>query len=204
MKILVVGATGTIGSAIKKLFEEKGYEVVAASRSSKPSVDIDRPSSIDTLYETVGEVDAVVVAAGNASFTSLEKMTDEHIRVGLDSKLTGQVNIVRKGLKYLKPNGVFVLTGGILAYSPWPETSLIAMVNAGLEGFAKGAAIDLKDGRRIVVVHPPLLSESATLFGMDASPWPSAAVAAKTYLDAVEGKETGKGVFVEGYAPSEK
>jgi hypothetical protein len=77
------------------------------------------------------------------------------------------------------------------------------MVNAVLEGSATGAAIDPKDGRRIMVVHPPLLSESATLFGMDASPWPSAADC-KTYLHAVEGKETGKGVFVEGHAPSEK
>lgn len=201
MKIIVVGATGTLGSAIKKLFEQKGHEVIAVSRSSIPSVDIDDPSSIEAMYVTVGPVDAVVVAAGNASFASLEKMTDEHIRVGLDSKLTGQVNIVRKGLNFLKPNGVFVLTGGILAYSPWPETSLVAMVNAALEGFAKGAAIDLKDGKRIIVVHPPLVSESATMFGMDATPWPSAVKAAQTYLEAVEGKETGKGVFVEGYAP---
>ena len=199
MKVLIIGATGTIGSAIKKVFELKGYEVTAASRSGKPSVDIDDPKSIDALYAGLGKFDAIVSAAGNAAFAALENITDEHIRIGMDSKLRGQVNLVRKGLNNLNPNGVFVLTGGIMAYQPWPETSLVSMINAGLEGFARGAALDLKDGKRIVVAHPPLVAESATKFGMDPKPWPSAEKVAGAYLDAVEGTETGKAIFVEGY-----
>jgi NAD(P)-dependent dehydrogenase (short-subunit alcohol dehydrogenase family) len=116
--------------------------------------------------------------------------------------LLGQVNLVRQGLSKVRPGGVFILTGGTLAYDPWPKTSVIAMVNAGLEGFVRGAALDLQDARRIVIVHPPPVREWATQMGMDGAPWPSAATVAETYLMALESKITGQPVFVEGYRPS--
>lgn len=90
----------------------------------------------------------------------------------------------------------------MLAYTPWPQTSMIAMVNAGLEGFVKAAALELTEGKRVVIVHPPLVAESATALGMDATPWPIAASVAETYLKAIEGNESGVAVFVEGYKPN--
>ena len=47
MRIVVVGATGTIGKAIAQLLKDKGHEVVEASRSTQPAVDITDPASID-------------------------------------------------------------------------------------------------------------------------------------------------------------
>jgi len=202
MKIVVLGASGTIGKAVTKLMKDKGHEVVEASRSTQPSIDIMNLSTVDDFYQQVGEVDAVISAAGDAAFVSLDKVTDEQIQLSVNSKLLGQINMVRKGLPYLRPNGVFVITGGMLAYAPWPETSMITMVNAGLEGFSKAAALDLTEGRRIVIVHPPFVAETAAALGMDASPWPDAATTAVAYLEAVEGSKSGEPVFVEGYSPS--
>ncbi len=109
---------------------------------------------------------------------------------------------MRKGLGNLRPNGVFVITGGMLAYSPWPQTSMVTLINAGLEGFVKAAALDLTEGRRIVIVHPPWVAETAAASGMDASPWPNAAKTAEAYLQAIEGNKNGAPVFVEGYEPA--
>ncbi|MCF8079993.1 MAG: hypothetical protein K9K88_12010 [Desulfobacterales bacterium] len=109
---------------------------------------------------------------------------------------------MRKGFSVLKPGGVFVLTGGMLAYAPWPGTAAVAMVNAGLEGFARAAALDLDQGRRIVVVHPPLVAETASAMGMDPASWPAASAVTEAYLTALEGKLTGKPVFVAGYGPT--
>ncbi len=55
--------------------------------------------------------------------------------------------------------------------------------------------------KTIVIVHPPFISETAEAMGMDASPWPKAATAAKAYLKAIEGDANGEAVFVGGYAP---
>ncbi|RDC61940.1 short chain dehydrogenase [Adhaeribacter pallidiroseus] len=203
MKIVVLGATGTIGKAVAQLFREKGHEVIAASRSSTPAVDIANPASIPAFFEQVGEVDAIVSAAGSAAFVALPDLTEEQIQLSLTSKLMGQINMVRHGLPKLRPKGVAVITGGFLAYAPAPKTSMIAMVNAGLEGFTKAAALDLTDGRRVVIVHPPWVAETAEQLGMDPTPWPNAAKTAEAYLAAVESSQNGVPVFVEGYAPGD-
>lgn len=202
MKVIIIGITGTIGTAIATLLRAKGHEVVGGSRNTQPSLNLDDPVSIDSFCKTVGEVDAIICAAGNASAGSLSELSDEQIRLGVDSKLLGQVNIVRKGLSIVRPGGVFILTGGIFAYNPWPGTSNFAMVNAAVEGFVRAAALDLQDSYRIVAIHPPLVKETAVQMGIDATPFPAAATVAETYLMALEGKMTGQPVFVEGYHPS--
>jgi len=204
MKTLVVGPNGTIGREVINLLKEKGYEVIGASRSTNPSIDIMDPSNIESFYSNLGEVDAIICVAGDASFSSLDKVTDEGIQLSVNSKLLGQVNLVRKGLSNLRPGGVFIITGGILAYSPMPQTSLIAMVNAGLEGFARAVALELTEGRRIVVVHPTWVAETAAKIGMDPAPWPDAKETATAYLEAIEGTNNGEPLFVKGYEPERK
>ena len=201
MKVLLVGSTGIIGIAIADLLKEKGYEVIEASRSSNPALDITDTNNIEFFYSNLGPVDAIICAAGDAAFAPLNKASEEDIELTVNSKLLGQVNLVRKGLNNLRRGGVFIITGGMLAYSPMQQTSLIAMVNAGLEGFARAVAIELTEDRRIVVVHPAWVAESAAKAGMDPALFPDAAETAKAYLTALEGKMNGSPVFVEGNRP---
>ena len=90
----------------------------------------------------------------------------------------------------------------MLAYTPWPNTSPVAMLNAGLEGFVRAAALEMKDDRRVVIVHPPLVRETAAKWGQDETPWPHATVVADAYKRALEGEMNGEPVFVDGYGPS--
>jgi NAD(P)-dependent dehydrogenase (short-subunit alcohol dehydrogenase family) len=146
-------------------------------------------------------VDAIISAAGNASFGPLYEMSDEQIELGLKSKLMGQVNLVRKGLNKLNPGGIIILTGGIFAHKPWPQTSNIAMVNAGLEGFVRAAALELQDGKRVAIIHPPLVRETAKAMGMETEPWPSAAKVAETYMKTLASESGEIPIFVAGYKP---
>jgi len=204
MKALVVGSNGTIGKAVTRLLKEKGMEVIEASRSGNPALDITDNPGMDAFFAKLGPVDVIVSAAGDAAFVSLDKITDNDIQLSVNSKLLGQVNLVRKGLPNLRPGGVFVITGGILAYSPMPQTSLISMVNAGLEGFARAVALELTEGRRVVVVHPAWVAETASKIGMDPAPWPDAEKTATAYLEAIEGTNNGEPVFVKGYTPERR
>lgn len=201
MNVLLIGASGTIGKAVANLFTQQGHQVIGASRSTQPSLDFTDLESLDAFYEQMPEVDAILAIGGDAAFSSLDQLTASQIEVTLSSKLMGQINALRKGITKIRPNGAFVMTGGILAYTPWPNTSMVAMVNAGLEGFVRGAALEMTEGRRVVIVHPPLVAETASMFGMDATQFPSAAVIAQTYLDAVEKGQNGTAIFTDGHAP---
>ena len=111
IKVVIIGATVTIGKAVATLLDAKGYEIVRGSRHSQPSVDINDPASIGAFYTTIGEVDAVIyTAAGTSSYSPVSELTDEGIDRDIKSKVLGQVNLVRQGLSHVRPGGVFILT----------------------------------------------------------------------------------------------
>src|ERR1700712_612540 len=111
MKIVVVGSSGTIGKAVSQLLKDKGHEITGVSRSTQPGVNITDGSSIDSFYAALGEVDAIICAAGGAMPGAFDKVTDEQVHFSINSKLLGQVNMVRKGLRKVRPGGVFIITG---------------------------------------------------------------------------------------------
>jgi len=203
MKVVIIGSTGLIGKAISALLTEKGHETVRVSRTTQPSVELGDPTTINSFYRALGEVDAIICMAGRRAdgISSLAKLTDETIQSAIREKLAGQVNLVRQGLANVRPDGIFILTGGMSAYTFLPNLSVNAMVNTGLEGFVRHAALELQDRRRIVIVHPPPVREAVIHNGMDGARFPNAATVATTYLKALEDTNTGEPVFVEGYGP---
>jgi len=105
--------------------------------------------------------------------------------------LMGQVNIVRAGAGVVGDGGSFTLTSGILATRPTPGGAAISMVNAGVDAFARAAALELPRGIRINVVSPPWVSETLVAMGRDPSGGLPAADVARSYVESVEGKQTG-------------
>jgi NAD(P)-dependent dehydrogenase (short-subunit alcohol dehydrogenase family) len=198
MKILLIGATGTIGHAVAAALRDR-HQLVSASRNSGDwRVDIDDRSSIRDLYHAAGFVDAVVCCAGAAGFAPLQQLTDEQWNLSIESKLMGQINLVRYGLGHVGSAGSFTLTSGILATQPAPGTAAITAVNAALEGFTRAAALDLSGGPRINCVSPGWVSETLAAMGRDPSSGTPAEIVAKSYLDAIEGKQTGQVLVAAG------
>lgn len=192
MKVLLVGATGTIGSAISRALSHRDHTVVRVGHTSGDhQVDLADSGSIDELYGSVGEVDAVVSAAGNAEFGTLQALDDEGYRTSLGNKLMGQVNLVRSGLPYLAEGGSFTLTSGVLAREPQQGTVAVAMVNGAVESFVRAAALDL-GGHRINVVSPGWVRETMEEMGMDPEPGTPAEQVAEAYVEAVEGAMSGE------------
>lgn len=191
MRILVVGATGTIGRAVVSALRAD-HEVLAASRHSEVArVDIVDPDSIKAMYESVGRVDAVVCAAGAAKFAPLAELTDADFESSVANKLMGQVNLVRFGLDRVPERGSFTLTSGVLARSPIRGSASISMVNAALEGFVRAAAFEAPRGIRVNVVSPPWVTETLAALGMDPSRGLTPDQVAALYVRSVTGTLTG-------------
>lgn len=192
MKVLVIGSTGTIGTPVTHALEDK-YEVVKASHSrSEIKVDIADPNSIRAMYEKVGKVDAVVSVAGHATFRPMTALTDEDFATSLKNKLMGQVNLVRLGLNYVRDGGSFTLSSGILSRQPMPGGAAVSMVNAGLEGFVRAAALEMPRNIRINAIAPGWVRETLLQLNMNPTGGTPADIVAQTYLYAVESKFTGQ------------
>lgn len=191
MRVIVVGATGTIGRAVADALDAR-HEVLRVSHSTGDlRVDIASPDSIRRLFQQTGPVDAVVSCAGSGAFRPLEQLTDDDFAFSLRNKLMGQVNLVRLGLEHVKDGGSFTLTSGVLAQSPMPGSAAISLVNAGLEGFTRAAALEAPRGIRVNVVSPPWVSETLEAMGQDGAGGLPAATVAKAYVHSLETGTTG-------------
>lgn len=195
MRALIIGANGTIGSAVADEFSRRGHDVLRGSRSGDVRVDIGDPRSIAAMYDSLGKLDAVVCCAGSGAFAPITELTDEQLEATIASKLVGQVNLVRYGIRNMKDGGVFVLTSGIFSQKPPPGVPALAMANGGVESFVRGAALDLPRGIRIGALSPPFITETAQKLGMPTTGTLAAAEAARAYATFAEGNETGSVIF---------
>jgi NAD(P)-dependent dehydrogenase (short-subunit alcohol dehydrogenase family) len=194
VKIILVGASGTIGTAVD--IELRGrHEIVRVNRHSGDfQVDIADPNTIEQLYAQIGAFDALVCTAGNVHFGPFERFAPEQFAVGLRDKLMGQVNLVMLGHKHIRDGGSFTLTSGLLNESPIREGISAAIVNGGVDGFVRGAAIELPRGIRINVVSPTVIEESLPSYGayFRGTKAVPASEVALGYVKSVEGAQTGQ------------
>lgn len=200
MRVIVVGATGTIGKSVVKVLALEHDVVKVASKSGDYLMDMSQKESIEKLFKETGPFDALVCAAGVARFGRLSELSDEDFQLGLSGKLMGQVNLVRVGLNCIKDNGSFTLTSGMLSRQPMPGSASISMVNAGIEGFVRAAALEMPRGIRINVVSPPWVKETLEALGMDTSSGMPAERVAQAYRSSIAGTQTGVVINARDFA----
>ena len=192
MKVVVIGATGTIGKAVADALAKRGHEVIRASRKSAVRVDIQDKGSLNALFEGNKDVDAIVSCAGGAGWGPLGNLSDDDFALSLSYKLMGQVNVVRVARDKVRDGGSITVTSGILGTKPMPGSAAVSLVNAGLEGFVRAAGLEVQRGVRVNVVSPPWVKETLRARKMDDSNGLAAAEVAKAYVAAVEGQANGQ------------
>lgn len=199
LRILLVGASGTLGRAIAVELGARHELIRAGRKGADVQLDLTDAASLTKALAALGPLDAVVSAAGHVKFAPLEAfdaapLAESGYGIGLADKLMGQVNLALAARGCLKDGGSITLTSGILAEQPIAAGSSASMVNGAIEAFVRAAAIELPRGIRINAVSPNVLQESMGDFGpffrgFEAVP---AARAALAYSRSVEGRQTGQ------------
>jgi NAD(P)-dependent dehydrogenase (short-subunit alcohol dehydrogenase family) len=202
MKIVIVGASGTVGRAVVAELDKNGqHELIRVGhRQGDLCVDLTDEASVDALFSQTGKVDAIIAITGNVFFGPLDEMTAEDFTLGLQDKLLGQVRLALKGQHFLNDGGSITLTSGIIADVPIAQGVNATTVNAALAGFVKAAACELPRGIRINLVSPTLLTESEADYGPFFPGFESvpATRVALAFRRSVEGVQSGQ-VFKIGY-----
>lgn len=164
MKIIIVGATGTMGKHLAGAFE-KDHEIIrVGSRSGDIQADITSPDSIKNLFRQTGSFDALISVTGTTYVGPWKKMTDKEFRIGIDGKMMGQINLVLIGQHYINPKGSFTLITGALTHEPVLNFANASAANGAVEAFVRAAAIELENGVRINAVSPTVIEDSPQYF----------------------------------------
>ena len=135
MKLILIGANGTVGELVQKALAGAGHEIVKVGRKTGDfRVEIENSESVGNLYQAVGSFDAVAIAAGEVAFAPLAELTADKWQFSLGSKLMGQINLVQLAIPFIKEKGSFTLVSGIINDEPIFAGVAASAVSGALEG----------------------------------------------------------------------
>lgn len=187
-RVVLIGSSGLIGRAIGDRLRSSPhpYEVVGVSRSTQPGLDLEDRESIARTLDALAPFDHVVVAAGEAQFVPVDALRESSFRLGIESKLMGQVGVTLAALAHLGAGGSITLTSGALSHSPTLGSTPAALVNGAIDSFVRAVAFEVEDGRRINAVSPGWITETLLRLGMDPRRGSSPAQVADLYVHALQ------------------
>lgn len=87
MKVIVIGGSGTIGSAVVRELSQRHQILIAGHTEGDLICDIASEDSIRNMFEKAGEFHALIVAAGMVHFEDFAQMTPAKYKIGLSHKL---------------------------------------------------------------------------------------------------------------------
>lgn len=190
-RIVVVGGTGLIGTAVCSALRARGHEVLAVSRSTTPAIDVETDEGVVGYFAELGRVDAVITAFGSAPFRPLSQLGSEGIASALAGKAMEQIRVILGAIPFVSDGGSLTVTSGVLAREPVRAGTASAAANGALEAFVRGAAAELPRGLRLNAVSPTVLAEGSALDLFPGFAPVSAVAVAHSYVRAVENIDNG-------------
>ncbi len=198
MKIIIVGASGRIGSKVEDVLSERHEIVRVGEHSGDVQCDYTDPMSVEKMFEAIGGFDSLISVMGEDSvFKAFRDLDDDDYRYGFERKFLGQIRFLKVGERYLRDYGSFVFTSGFLSHHPNPSSIATGTLNAAIDNFVRNAYKLLPRGIRVNAVSPaPIVEPDQVELGLV-----TATQTADAYVEAVEGTMTGQVLRVWGGLP---
>jgi NAD(P)-dependent dehydrogenase (short-subunit alcohol dehydrogenase family) len=157
---VVVGASGSLGSAVVRRLVARGMPVVAVARSAEalqalpgeaggdlvqPCVaDIATDAAIEAIRAALpGPVDLALFCAGLPVRGSVMTIEPSLLAVGADTKIGGVIRLLRAVEGHLRPRSRFAAVAGTLGLEPGASEAGPGAINAGLINLMKQIALNL-------------------------------------------------------------
>jgi NAD(P)-dependent dehydrogenase (short-subunit alcohol dehydrogenase family) len=169
--VLVVGGSTGIGLSVAQRAAAAGAKVAIAARdpdklqkailaigtsTTAHQVDITSEPSVKALFDQVDRVDHLAITGPGPGFGPFRDLQLDDVRADFEAKFWGQYRAayfaVRAGLP---DDGSITFMSGAYSTRPAPGASTLAAIQAGLEGLARGMAVDLSP-IRVNAVSPGL------------------------------------------------
>ena len=127
-KIVIIGATGVLGSCLAQQLADAGVHVAAVVRdgaSLDPAVvsahavaDITDHAALHSAFASLGPIDGVINAAGAVAFGTLAELDDKTLTELFAINAIGPIVALRESATQIKEGGFFVNISGVVALQP--------------------------------------------------------------------------------------
>ena len=180
--ILITGASSGIGKETAKLFQNKGWNVIATMRSPDKEQELDKLDNIlvtrldvtddDSIkwainegIKTFGKIEALVNNAGYGAFGPLEASSKSRIERQFDTNVIGLLETTKALIPHFRENrsGVIVNISSGAGKIAMPLGTLYHGTKFAVEGISESLQYELEPiGIKVKVVEPGVI---ATEFG---------------------------------------
>ncbi len=161
-QVLVVGGSSGMGLALARRLSEAGDHVTIVGRDSgklrRAKADFGVPmrlttvvadvtveNDVEALFAGCGRLDHIVCTAADltGAYELLPTLDLAAVRSAVDSKIVAPILIAKHGAPTLVTDGSLTFVSGIAAYRPMPRGTVVAAINAALEGLVRALAVEL-------------------------------------------------------------
>jgi len=159
--IFITGASTGLGKSTAKLFQSRGWKVIATMRNPEKetelnllenvtlwALDVTNPQQINDVVQQVTEsqpVDVVFNNAGYGLMGSLESVSDERLQRQIDTNLLGVIRVTKAFIPHFRERrgGLFITTTSIGGLIGFPLGSSYHATKWALEGWTESMAFEL-------------------------------------------------------------
>jgi len=159
--IFITGASAGLGKATAKLFQSRGWNVIATMRNPEKEteliqlenitllpLDVTNPEQITaTVAKAISlcRVDVVFNNAGYGLMGALEALNDEQILRQINTNLLGVLRVTQAFIPHFreKKSGLFISTTSIGGIFGFPLHSIYHATKFAIEGWSEGMSFEL-------------------------------------------------------------
>jgi NAD(P)-dependent dehydrogenase (short-subunit alcohol dehydrogenase family) len=172
--VVVIGGTSGLGLEIAKRYAGQGREVVLSGRSAERAkevaesiggnvrgvtLDLARPHQIGDALAGVGPVEHLVLAAIDRDHNTTADYQIARAEYLVTLKLIGYTEVVHALATRLTKDSSILLFGGQAARRPYPGSTTVTTVNAGVTGMVNTLVVELAP-IRVNAIHPGIVGDS--------------------------------------------
>jgi short-subunit dehydrogenase len=172
--ILITGASSGIGKETAKLFQSKGWNVIATMRNPENERDLNQLSNLlvikldvldlDSISNAIskgvqkfGGIDVLVNNAGYGAYGPLESFPREKILRQFNTNVIGLLDVTRAILPYFRKNkkGVIINISSMGGKMTFPLGSLYHGTKFAVEGISESLRYEIEQfGGKVKIVEP--------------------------------------------------
>lgn len=170
--VLIVGASGGLGSAIARQLAAAGARLILSGRDESKLSAIGIPGAVllpadlhevdvsrrlvDTAIEHTGALDGLVYAAGVVAFGPATEVADDVVDELLLLNYLAPLRLIRAALPRLPAGGFIVSISAVVAEHPSAGMAAYSASKAAAAAFAKSVRIEARRQQiRVLDVRPP-------------------------------------------------